>query len=180
MIGLGGVYGEFPYDKGRLISCIYSQHELQAELNDLAVNFSNYHGGASVGSYICKRASEADMEYVGFYSFVPIYDFSRMSQVGKTLRIEEDYTAWLGAMRRIKHMTHYRFDLSNLEAKSRQLTRDLEAKIDELEREYPQLGVRNYMQQLSRAFTEIPFDPLDDVWEEEIRRLLDDSEADDA
>ena len=52
IIGLGGVYGELPYDKERMISSVYSLSHLKEELNAYAVNFSEYHGGASIGSYI--------------------------------------------------------------------------------------------------------------------------------
>ena len=78
----GGVYGELPYDKERMISGSYSLPHLKEEVSGLAVTFSDYHGGASIGSFICRRAGEQDMELVGLYSFVPTYDFSNMSQLG--------------------------------------------------------------------------------------------------
>jgi len=43
----------------------------------------------------------------------------------------------------------------------------------ELEGVAPQLGVREYMKRLADEFVETPFEPLDDVWEDEIRRLFD-------
>lgn len=180
IVGLGGVYGELPYDKERLVSCIYSLPKMKEEMSDLAVNLSDYHGGASIGSYICRRAGEQGIEFVSFYAFVPTYDFSKVAQAGSTIHIEKDFMAWLGVMRRIKHMIKIDLDLSNLERKSRQLVRLIDAKVEELERKAPQLGVREYMRQLSDEFKEMPFDPLDDVWEEELRRLfnkLDSSES---
>jgi hypothetical protein len=77
IIGLGGVYGELPYDKERLVSSIYSLKPLREELEQLAVNLSDYQGGASIGSYVCRRAGERGMAYVSFYAFVPMYDFPR-------------------------------------------------------------------------------------------------------
>ena len=177
IIGLGGVYGELPYDKERIISCNYSLRRLKPELNDLTVEFSDYHGGASIGSYVCRRAGERNLEYVGLYAFVPMYDFSSLAQSGNAIRIENDYMAWLGTMRRINFMLKLGFDLGDLERKRLQLLDALEAKIDELDNIAPQLGVREYLARLSEEFTETPFEPLADVWEEELRKLLDDSDA---
>jgi hypothetical protein len=64
-------------------------------------------------------------------------------------------------------------DLSDLEKKSEHLVRVVDEKINELDQAAPQLGVRAYINRLSEEFSETPFTPLDDVWEDEIRRLLD-------
>ena len=103
IISLGGVYGELPYDKERLVSSIYSMPHLKEEIDQLAVNLSDYQGGASIGSYICRRASEKEVEFVGFYAFVPMYDFSKLSQIGSPLRLNDDYAAWLSVMRHNHH-----------------------------------------------------------------------------
>lgn len=180
IIGLGGVYGELPYDKERIISSNYSMLELKEEVKGLSVNLSDYNGGASIGSYLCRRAGDHDMEYVGLYAFVPAYDFSMVSQIGNTIRIENDYMAWLGIMRRINYMLKLGLDLSHLERKSKRLLELVESKVEELDNSAPQLGVRDYIQRLSDDFTEVTFSPLDDVWEENLRRLLDklDTESD--
>ena len=180
IVGFGGVYGELPYDKERTISSIYSQPELREELEGLAVNFSDYNGGASIGSYICKRASERGVSYISFYAFVPTYDFSNIAEIGNTIRIENDFMAWLGVMRRVNHMLNTDFDLTDLEEKSDHLVELVDAKVEELEATTPELSVRDYMERLSEEFTEELFEPLDDVWEEELRRLLDDGEATDS
>lgn len=179
IIGLGGVYGELPYNKERLISTIYSLPELKEELQDIAVNLSDYHGGASVGSYICRRAGEKGIEYVSFYAFVPAYDFSNVSQVANSIRIENDFMAWMGIMQRINHMLHLEFDLSDLEEKSKELIEKFDSKIEELDGEAPQLGVREYINRLSDEFVSTPFTPLDEVWEQELRRLFGQSDTDD-
>lgn len=181
IIGLGGVYGELPYDKERMISCNYSLPELKEEVTGLAVNLSDYNGGASIGSYLCRRAGDHDIEYVGLYAFVPAYDFSMVSQIGNTIRIENDYMAWLGIMRRINYMTKLGHDLTHLEQKSKRLLEMVESKVEELENSAPQLGVRDYIRRLSDDFHETTFSPLDDVWEENLRRLLNklDTEEDD-
>lgn len=171
MVGFGGVYGELPYDKERFISSIYSLKSLRIELENLGVNLSDYQGGASIGSYLCKRAGEVKKEYVSFYAFVPTYDFSSLAQVGSSIRIENDYTAWLGVMRRVDFMLGLRLDLTDLEKKSGRLIERMDAKVEELDGMSPQVGVREYMQRLSEEFSEVIFDPLEDIWEEELRRL---------
>lgn len=173
IITLGGVYGELPYDKERTISCSYSHKELKDELDELSVKYSDYHGGASIGSYICKIASEQDIELISFYAFVPTYDFDSITDLSNTIRIENDFMAWLGVMRRVNYLLKLNLDLSDLEKKSDHLVRVVDDKINEIDRAAPQLGVRAYIERLSEEFSETPFTPLDDVWEDEIRRLFD-------
>jgi proteasome assembly chaperone (PAC2) family protein len=172
IVGFGGVYGEFPYDRERTISCNYSLQRMKTELSHLGVTFSDYHGGASIDSIICKRAGEAGMEYTSLYAFVPAYDFSLALQAGNTIRIENDYCAWLGVMRRVNYMLKLAFDLRDLEAKSAHLISLVKSKLEELEQAAPQLGVREYLARLSEEYQEPRFDPLEDVWEDELKRLL--------
>jgi proteasome assembly chaperone (PAC2) family protein len=172
IVGLGGVYGELPYDKERMISCTYSLRQLQEEVANLGVTFSDYNGGASIDSVIAKRAGEQGVEFIGLYAFVPAYDFSLVTQTGNTIRIENDFTAWLGIMRRVNYMMRLGFDLLDLENKSRHLIELVRSKIDELEISTPQLGVKEYLKKLSEEFQEIVFNPLDPLWDEELKRLL--------
>ena len=180
IVGLGGVYGELPYNKERMVSCIYSLPHMQEELDGLAVNFSDYHGGASIGSFICKRAGEQGIEFVSFYAFVPTYDFSSVAQLANTIRIENDFMAWLGVMRRVNYMLKIKFDLSDLERKSKRLIELVDGKVDELDSVAPEVSVREYMNRLSDEFMETPFNPLEDIWEEEIRRLFDKYDLDES
>ncbi len=177
IISLGGVYGELPYNKERSVSCSYSMRHLKPELDDLAVGFSDYQGGASIGSYVCRRAADMDIEYVGLYAFAPTYDFSNISQIGNAIRIENDFMAWLGIMRRINHMSKLGFDLDDLEQKTTRLIKLVDAKVDELDGVSPQLDVRAYMQRLEDEFEEVTFNPLDDMWADELKRLLDDDKT---
>lgn len=177
IVGLGGVYGELPYEKERRMGCIYSLPEIKTELSDLAVDLSDYHGGASIGSYLCKRAGERGMDYVGLYSFVPTYDFSNIPEIGSGIRIENDFMAWLGAMRRINHICKTDFDLTELEQKSQKLVEILDDKIIELDKKAPNLGIREYFDRLSQEFDESSFEPLDEIWEQELRRLLEDEDS---
>jgi len=71
------------------------------------------------------------------------------------------------------------FDLADLEAKGERLIKVVDAKIEELENVSPQLGIRDYIDQVAEAFTEVPFQPLDDVWEQEFRRLFDGGDVED-
>jgi proteasome assembly chaperone (PAC2) family protein len=176
IVGLGGVYGELPYNKERIISANYSLPRLKDEISQLAVNFSDYEGGASIGSYICRRAGDQDMEYIGLYAFVPAYSFAEPTQIGSGIRIDTDFMAWLGVMRRVNYMFKLGLNLSDLEGRSEQVVKVMDTKIAELERSAPQLGVREYLAQLSEGFNEVTFAPLADVWEEEMRRLLDEDE----
>ncbi|NDJ76078.1 MAG: PAC2 family protein [Chloroflexi bacterium] len=177
IVSVAGVYGELPYNKERSVSCIYSLQSMKDEFERLAVNLSDYHGGASIGSYLCRRAGDRDMPYVGMYAFVPTYNFSNLQQVSNAIHIENDFMGWLGVMRRINFMLKTTFDLGDLERKSQRLVEVLDAKIDELESVTPGAGIREYFKELEDEFTEVLFDPLDDVWEDEIRRLFDDPEA---
>ena len=179
IVTCAGVYGQLPYDKERMVSAIYSLPELKPELEKLSVNFSDYEGGASIGSYLCRRAGDADMECVGLYGLIPTYDFSSILQPGQGIRIENDFGAWHGILRRINHMLKTRFDLTEIEEKYIELTRTITARIDEFEAESPTAGVRDYVEQISEDFDEVVFDPLEEVWEQEISRLFADDEEED-
>lgn len=179
IVSLGGVYGELPYDKERTVSGVYSLPDLRDEVDNLAVVLSDYEGGASIGSYLARRAGDRNIEMVGLYAFVPTYDFSALGDSATAIRIENDYMAWLGIVRRLNYMLKTQFATGDLERKSKQVIRAVESKVDELERLSPELGVRDYLAKLSLAFTETTFDPLDDVWEDELRRLLDADQAED-
>jgi hypothetical protein len=82
--------------------------------------------------------------------------------------------AWLGVMRRVNHMLKLDLDLSDLEMRSEKLMGLMDDKVEELNDLAPQLSIREYMNRLSESFEEMPFYPLDDVWEDELRRLFDD------
>lgn len=179
IVGFGGVYAEVPYNKERIVSAIYSLPELKGEISGLAVNLSDYQGGASIGSYICRRAGDQGTEYVAFYTFVPTYDLANITQIGNSIRIENDYMAWLNVMQRVNYMLGLDFDLSDLERKSARLVRVVDSKIEELDGVSPELGVREYIDQLSADFKEMSFQPLDDVWEQEFRRLFDEGNTKD-
>jgi predicted ATP-grasp superfamily ATP-dependent carboligase len=169
---VGGVYGEMPYDRDRGVSCVYSLPHMKDELSRYALEFSDYEGGVSIGTYLAHWAEKWDIELAVFYAMVPAYDFSERSDSVEGLRIENDFRAWHELMRRFNHMLDLGIDLSDLKRESEELVSQMEARLSELEREMPQLKVREYMKGVLEQFTETPFMPLDDMWERELGDLF--------
>lgn len=169
---VGGVYASNPYDKAREVSCIYSLRQMKKELAQYAVRFSNYEGGATIGSFLVDRAEREGIEFVVFYAFVPAYDFSQLASRVEGIRIENDYKAWYELMRRLNHMFDLWIDISDLEVQGNQLVSAMDAKIEELSRKMPQLRVKEYLQKLTEDFIEMPFMQLDSMWERELGEIL--------
>ncbi len=165
---VAGVYGAMPYDKDREISSVYSHPSMREELARYAVRFSNYEGGATISMYMADQAGRRDIEFFRFCSFVPSYDFGQAA-----IAIGKDYKAWYDIMVRLKHMFRVNIDLTDLRHKSDELIAEWDAKIEQVAKSMPQLGVREYMEQLRAKFKEMPFEPLSDVWADELRDLLD-------
>jgi predicted ATP-grasp superfamily ATP-dependent carboligase len=176
---VGGVYGAMPYDKAREVSCVYSLRDMKEELSKYAVRFSNYEGGTTIGTYLVDRAEKRDMELFVFYAFVPAYDFSQLSTLVQGIRIENDFKAWYDLMRRFNHMFDLNIDLSELEQQSEELLLSMEAEIDELDEQMPQLQIRDYMEEVAREFQEKRFVPLDDVWEKGLQDIFRDMDMED-
>ncbi len=177
IVAVGGVYGAMPYNLDRDVSCVYSLPALKDEVVKYSVRLSNYEGGATIGSYLLDQAESEGVEFLVFYAFVPAYDFGDDEASVQGIRLESDYRAWHELMRRINHMCELGLDLSDLAHLSTELDSSIEEKLAELDREMPQLGVRKYMSELIQGFRETPFAPLDDLWEEELGDLFDDSEG---
>ena len=174
IIMFGGIYAEVPYDKERYTTSIFSLPAMRDEVSNMAVDLSNYQGPGSIGSYLCHRAGEQNIEMIGLYTFCPIFQFGNMDEIAKTIRIENDYIAWLGVMRRVNHMLGLDFDLEDLEQKGDDLIKRIEANVSELDNKYPELQVGEHMRRLSDEFEENSFSPLEDVWQDELRKLGDD------
>ncbi len=174
VVGVGGVYGAMPYERDREVSCAFSLPGLRVKLAEYAVRFSNYEGGATIGTYMLKEAGRRGIEMLLFYAFVPAYDLSQLSSAMQGLRIENDYKAWYDLLRRINHMFDLNLDLSELEQDSRDLIDSMRQKLDELSGKMPQVDVQGFLETVSERFNEQPFMPLDDVWERELGDLLDD------
>jgi proteasome assembly chaperone (PAC2) family protein len=175
---VGGVYGEMPYDKDRHISCVYSLPSLKEELTRYAVRFSNYEGGTTIGTYIVDAAERLKQEFFVFYAFVPAYNFSELNNMVQAISVEHDFKAWYDLMRRFNHMFDMEIELSELEHQSYELVLSMDAKLQEVEDQLPQLAVRDYMDQVAEDFEEKPFVALSDVWGKALGSMLDEESPD--
>ena len=171
---VGGVYGAMPYEKDREVSCTYSMRHMKDELRKYAVRFSNYEGGATIGSYLVNQAEQAALEMLVFNAFVPAYDFSQAGLPLQGLRIEDDYRAWYELMQRLTHMFRLDLDLSDLDRQSDALVASMHEKLEELAIKMPQLNVHEYLASLTNEYRENSFEPLDELWERELGDLFDD------
>jgi proteasome assembly chaperone (PAC2) family protein len=169
---VGGVYAPVPYDKSRNISCTYSLRRLKADLEKYEVNFSGYEGGTTIGSYLLDRAEKIDMPYFSLYAMVPLYDLSQLEPEMNGIGLENDYKAWYDVMSRLNHMFNLGLDLLDLRRESESVVEAMGERIRTLERQHPQLGLRQYMEQVNEEFTERVFSPLVDVWENELGKLF--------
>ena len=163
-VALGGVYGAMPYNKDRQVSCSYSLMSMKEELTNYAVRFSNYEGGATIGSYLLQKAAQKGVEYLTIHALVPAYDLSQLSIRLQGMSIDTDYKAWYDIMRRLDYMFKLDFDFDDLERRSEEVRSSMDAKIQALEEQMPQLDVRDYLARVAEDFTEMTFEPLDEVW----------------
>ncbi len=176
VIVLGGVYGAMPYDRDREISCVYSLPRMKRELDQYAVRYSNYEGGATIGAYLAHQAEFRGIEMVVFHGFAPAYEFSQMGMTVQAMRVEEDWKAWFDIMQRVDYMLSLGLDLSDLEERSDSLVAAWQHKIDELEEKHPELHIKNYLESISNDFEERPFIPLDSAWDV-LGDMLDDEDT---
>lgn len=172
--GVAGVYASVPYTQDRQMSCIYSLPHMRSSLDDLAVTFSDYEGGTSIGSYLVTVASAENIPFFIFYGLIPAYSFGQTALGPHGISIENDFKAWYDIVRRFNHRFELGLDVTDLQQRSEELVIALDKKLVELEETFPQLNVREFMEELEENFTELSFMPLDDVWEQEFRNLFDD------
>ncbi len=172
-VSVGGIYASVPFDKDRHFSCSYSLRRMKDELSEYVVNFSNYEGGVSLGSYMNDRAEALNIEYFTLYAFVPMYDFSQLSQKSQNMSIENDYRAWHELLLRLNHMFGLRLDLTELSRDSARLTEQLHEHVADLSRQNPSFPINDYMTRIAENFEERSFTKLDDVWEDALRDMFD-------
>ncbi len=165
---VGGVYAETPYDRDREVSCTYSLPSMKEELAPLAVRFSDYEGGATIGSYMVDRAEALQIAIATLNAFVPAYDFSSAGGPAQGLRIETDTKAWFDLMSRINHLFALGIDLSELQSQAERLTFSIGAELRDLADKQPELKVLERLARLALTFEETHFMPLEDMWEEEL------------
>ena len=171
---LGGVYGMVPYDKDRHVSSAYSHPHLKAQVAEYAVNFSNYEGGVSLGSFLIHEARFHGVESFSFYAFVPAYDLAQITGQPGGFSIDPDYKAWYDIMKRVNHMFGLNADLSDLVNRSDQLISTIDNEVESFDQRNPQLQVRKKLDKLAASFEENSFMPLDDVWSRELGDLFGD------
>jgi proteasome assembly chaperone (PAC2) family protein len=171
---VAGVYGAVPYDRDRQISAVYSLPRMKQDLARYVLRFSNYEGGASIGTWLAHRGEERGIEVVALYGLVPFYDLTDLDADFAGIKIERDLKAWYDLLARLNHMFGLGLDLSDLGTQADTLIEWVDAQITELERDSPELGVRQYIEALTSDFEEQPYLPLSDVWERELRGLFDD------
>lgn len=174
--GVAGVYGPVPYHRERQISCIYSLPAMRERLEEYALDFSNYAGGASIGSYLVAKAGPRNVPALVFYAFAPAYDFDIGDDLAQGIRLENDYRSWYDILRRINRLLGIEIDLADLQGRSEELTELLDKRVAELEVEMPELGIRELLEAIEADFSVTPFTLLDDLWEDEFRTLFGDEE----
>jgi proteasome assembly chaperone (PAC2) family protein len=171
---VAGVNGPMPYDKDREISCAYSLPEMKEEMEGYAVRLSDYEGGATIGVYLADRAEERGIELVTFYAMVPAYDFSQASSGVQRVTADEDYKAWYDLMRRLDYMFSLDLDLSELEERSADLVAAWDRRIAQLRKKMPDV-VGPYLDRVNEDFSEQPFDPLGQAWEDALGDIFGDA-----
>jgi proteasome assembly chaperone (PAC2) family protein len=169
---LGGVFGPVPFDKDREIACVYSLPQMRPELDTYAVRFSDYEGGATIGTFIADRAEERELELLVFYGLVPAYDFTSVVDHHQSLRIERDFKAWYDIMRRLNHMFGLTLDLGELEEQSEVLLSSVRERIHEMNEQTPEVDLHQFIAQMAEDYAERPFVPLGEVWEQGLRDIF--------
>jgi len=175
---VGGVYAMVPFDKHRTLSVTYAMPRMKEDLAEYAVTFSNYEGGVSIGSYLEDRAEKVGQEYFAMYAFVPAYDFSQFTQREgmQPVSVENDYKAWYDILVRLNHMFKLGLDLTELAQKSAEIDAHLHEVTDKLARQLPHAPIKEWLAKLSADFVEMPFNKLDDVWEDALGEIFKDAE----
>jgi len=177
VVAVGGVYGAMPYDKDREVACVYSLPYMKEELTKYAVRYSDYEGGATIGTYLAHKAEARTIELLVFYAFVPAYDFSQLIPHIQGLRIENDFKAWYDIMRRIDFMFNLDINLDELEKEGSQIALSMESEIAELDGQVADINLDEYLEKLFSDFKERRFIPLGDMWERGLRDLFNDIET---
>ncbi len=175
--GVGGVYGAVPVDKDRDISCVYSLPRMKKDLERLAIRFSDYEGGTTIGTFLADRAAKRNIEFAGLNAFVPSYDFAKPALLAHSVAVADDFKAWYDLMARINYTFDLGLDLLDLQEQSKTLIMAWDEKMQELARALPQLEIPQYLAKIRAEFVERSFVPLSDIWEQELKDLFGDDEA---
>jgi len=164
-----GVGGEVPFDKERRIGCTYSLKQMQEELKNYALAFSNYNRNATIGMVINHYSKERGIESVRMSARTPSYQIPLTSS--------SDKRAMYDILRRIRYMFGINLDLSDLEKESKQQISDFENALKRLYMSNPGLEpqISTYMEQIGEEFVELRFEEpikIPDVFLKEFNNLL--------
>jgi len=164
-----GVGGEVPFDKERLISCTYSMKQMQEQLNNYGVTFSNYDKNATIGMVINHYCKKRSIESVRMSARTPSYQVP--------LTGSNDKRAMYDILRRIRYMFGIDLDLSDLKEESKQQISDFNNEIKRLYVSNPELEphITTYMEQIGESFKELIFEEpirIPDVFMNEFKDLL--------
>ena len=147
-----GVGGEVPFDKERLVSCTYSLKQMQEELKNYALSFSNYDKNATIGMVINHYSKERGIESVRMSARTPSYQIPVTSP--------SDKRAMYDILRRIRYMFGIDLDLSDLEKEIKQQISDFENALKRLYMGNPELEsqITTYMERIGEGFKESRFE----------------------
>jgi len=147
-----GVGMEVPFDKERLIGCMYSLKQMKEELENYAVTLFNSSRNATIGLAINHYSKKRGIESVRMGARVPSYQFS--------LTINSDKRSWYDILRRIRYMFGIDLDLSDLEKESKQQISDFENTLKKVYVGNPELGpqITTYIEQIRERFNELRFE----------------------
>ncbi len=164
-----GVGGEVPFDRERRIGCTYSLKQMQEELKNYALTFSNYSRNATIGMVINHYSKERGIESVRMSAQTPTYQIP--------LTTSSDKRAMYDILRRIRYMFGINLDLSDLEKESKQQISDFENALKKLYIDNPELEsqIATYMDQIKEGFVELRFEEpikIPDVFLKEFKDLL--------
>jgi len=164
-----GVGGEVPFDKERLVSCTYSLKQMQKELKNYAVTFSNYDKNATIGMVINHYSKKRGIESLRMSARTPSYQVP--------LTTYSDKRAMYDILRRIRYMFEINLDLSDLEKESKRQIADFENELKRLYMDNPdiELQITTYMQQIGERFEELKFEEptkIPDVFLKELNDLI--------
>ncbi len=177
---VAGVFGPVPHDRNREISCVYSLPEMKEELEEFALRFSNYEGGATIGTVMADRAEYRGIECVVLYAIAPAYQLTdaEESAVVQQMSMDDDYKAWYDIMLRLNHMFGLDLDLADLKERADEAMAEWDNQLDWLAK-MPDLGVAEYLAQVYEEFEERTFvPPLSEVWARALDSIMDDDEDD--
>jgi proteasome assembly chaperone (PAC2) family protein len=151
IIVISGVGFEVPFDKERLISCIYSLKKMKKELNEYAVSFSNYDRNATIGMVLNHYSRTRNIECIEMIARTPSYQIA--------LAIDSDKMAMYDILRRIRYMFGINLDLSGLEKDCKQQLSDIDKAINKLCLDNPEIEpqITAYLEQVAKGFEEVKF-----------------------